>query len=266
MRVEKGELRGKLKFAENDEEADKAWNLAKQGVLRAVSVGFRVGKVSEKDDHYELSENELYECSLVSIPSNAQSLARAALKREMKKVKKRKVVRAVAPTETSVRKLSQGTSRADQAALRVLEGQVTSLNGQLATERATHEKAVAKLKARAIKAEKANKKLESKRVDSMVRGFVGKKLTEAQVPEWLELARADEARFKRLIAAQPDLKLEGGPILGKRADKPNSAESRTGTDGKAKAIRAAADKIMERDGCNRFDAMLKARAENPDLR
>jgi HK97 family phage prohead protease len=69
-------------FAPKDanEEAEKIWQLVRGKFLRAVSVGFRpksvrVEKRDEKDV-YVLSQNELHEISIVTIPANADALAK----------------------------------------------------------------------------------------------------------------------------------------------------------------------------------------------
>lgn len=64
------------------DEIDELWSLIEQGILKAVSVGFRPGKAEPIDpknpwDGYVLSDNELIECSLVSIPANAEALLRS---------------------------------------------------------------------------------------------------------------------------------------------------------------------------------------------
>jgi HK97 family phage prohead protease len=86
--VRDGELLGTLCFASGAQDADAAWTLARQGVLRAVSVGFRLGQAIEKEGYTELRGCELYEISLVSIPANDKALARAAGERKMTKIER----------------------------------------------------------------------------------------------------------------------------------------------------------------------------------
>jgi HK97 family phage major capsid protein/HK97 family phage prohead protease len=84
VRVEGNKLIGRLKLAEKgtSELIDTLRSLVEQRVLRAVSVGFRAGKAEPLDEKnpwegYRLSENSLFECSLVSIPANSEALSLA---------------------------------------------------------------------------------------------------------------------------------------------------------------------------------------------
>jgi HK97 family phage prohead protease len=63
---------------------DMAYNLMSQGILRAASIGFMPKKLERKLDDkgeptwaYDILEWELYECSIVSIPSNPAALAKS---------------------------------------------------------------------------------------------------------------------------------------------------------------------------------------------
>lgn len=84
VRVEGGKLLGKLKLAERgtSDFIDSLHKLVEQGILRAVSVGFRPQKAEPLDpkDPYgpqRFLKSELVECSLVSIPANPNALALA---------------------------------------------------------------------------------------------------------------------------------------------------------------------------------------------
>ena len=84
VRVEGNKLVGRLKLAEKgtSELIDTLRSLIEQRILRAVSVGFRPGEAEPLDEKapwngYRLSKNELFECSLVSVPANAAALSLA---------------------------------------------------------------------------------------------------------------------------------------------------------------------------------------------
>jgi HK97 family phage prohead protease len=85
VKVVDGKLEAKIFIVSGDGEqslSEKIWRRVKQRVLRAVSIGFRPGLVSEeKDSHghyfYRLSDNELYEISVVPIPSNPDAVAKS---------------------------------------------------------------------------------------------------------------------------------------------------------------------------------------------
>jgi HK97 family phage prohead protease len=83
LRVEKGELRGNLQLADagSSTRIDELRALIDQGILRAVSVGFApIAREAIKDDKdrmtgIKFTKSELLECSLVSVPANANALA-----------------------------------------------------------------------------------------------------------------------------------------------------------------------------------------------
>ena len=84
VRVEGGKLLGKLVFAEEgtSDRIDELIKLVKQGILRAVSVGFKPIKSVPIDadrpyDGYRYLEQELLETSLVSVPANPAAIALA---------------------------------------------------------------------------------------------------------------------------------------------------------------------------------------------
>ncbi len=82
VRVEAGKLMGRLRMAEKgtSDLIDTLRSLIEQRVLKAVSVGFKPGKVEPLDEKdpwggLRLAANELFECSLVSVPANAEALS-----------------------------------------------------------------------------------------------------------------------------------------------------------------------------------------------
>jgi HK97 family phage prohead protease len=74
-----GNLAGKIKFAvEEYDKAATAFKLMSGKFLRAFSVGFanNVYEVDQGDEVIKLTENELYEVSIVNVPANALALAK----------------------------------------------------------------------------------------------------------------------------------------------------------------------------------------------
>jgi HK97 family phage prohead protease len=71
-------LVGTVKFADDYDRADIAWNLVKQGVVRTVSVGFipHDWDYDEDLEVFVLKDCELVEVSLVSVPSNYMALVK----------------------------------------------------------------------------------------------------------------------------------------------------------------------------------------------
>lgn len=80
VRVQKDKLIGTLVLAAagTSDRIDELRKLAEQGILRAVSVGFSVIKYGEPGkSEYDYEEQELMECSLVSVPSNTNAISMA---------------------------------------------------------------------------------------------------------------------------------------------------------------------------------------------
>lgn len=82
VRVEDGKLKGRLEFAKQGTSfrIDELRKLVEQGILRAVSVGFRSIKAEPIDPEKPYAgtrflKQELVECSLVSVPANPAALA-----------------------------------------------------------------------------------------------------------------------------------------------------------------------------------------------
>lgn len=81
VRVEGGKLMARIVLATEDVSplAEKVYRAIKSGMLNAVSVGFRPNDVREEKrdgrDVLVLSQNELYEISIVDIPANPEAIA-----------------------------------------------------------------------------------------------------------------------------------------------------------------------------------------------
>lgn len=81
VRIESGKLKAKLIFApaEVSEIAERVWQAVRGQFMRAVSVGFRSKNVRYEKRNgrevYVLSDNELYEISVVAIPANPDAIA-----------------------------------------------------------------------------------------------------------------------------------------------------------------------------------------------
>ena len=81
LRVVEEKLQGVLKIAAQGTSyrINEIRSLVKQGILRAVSIGFIPHKAEPIDEDnpwggYYLDDNELLECSLVSVPANSEAL------------------------------------------------------------------------------------------------------------------------------------------------------------------------------------------------
>jgi HK97 family phage prohead protease len=85
VKVTDGQLEARIILATADANpiAEKVFLLWQQKILRAVSIGFRPGKVTREENNdtgkvtYRLANNELFEISVVAIPSNPDAVAKA---------------------------------------------------------------------------------------------------------------------------------------------------------------------------------------------
>lgn len=82
VKVEDGKLQGKIIFAVNENPKAKViFDLYAGGFLNAFSVGFMIKKFATDQqgltDYYTIAESELLEVSAVSVPANAQALAKS---------------------------------------------------------------------------------------------------------------------------------------------------------------------------------------------
>lgn len=86
VRIEAKKLLARIHLADGIERADYVWQLFKQKILRAVSVGFAVNSpddyepIYDDDEHvtgYRYLRQELLELSVVAVPANPNALAYA---------------------------------------------------------------------------------------------------------------------------------------------------------------------------------------------
>jgi HK97 family phage prohead protease len=83
VRVSDGALRATITFATEaaNPEAERVWQLVREGILNAVSVGFVPGSVRSETRNgvavTVLDNNELHEISVVPIPANSEALMKA---------------------------------------------------------------------------------------------------------------------------------------------------------------------------------------------
>jgi hypothetical protein len=83
-KLERNQGTATVRFAENDADADKAWNKIRQGILTSVSVGYRIHKMEkveggdEQIPTYRATDWEPYEVSFVSMPADPGAHARSA--------------------------------------------------------------------------------------------------------------------------------------------------------------------------------------------
>jgi len=256
-KVADGQLETKIFFATEKANplAEQIFQLFREKILRAVSIGFRPGKVTRTEDNdtgkvtYRLADNELFEISVVPIPSNPDAVAKSlAFEREQFS---RIAAKDAAPSgeeEATMAMTADEQKKYDDAisAKGIAESKlgeastkVSTLEKQLADEKLVSEKAQKELKIATDRAEKA----EQSNIESEVDKLVGKKITPAEREEHLTLAKqVGIERVKSLVANRPDIKLldpvtAGGETIENKAA-PTSVDTASdgGSDELLKAV------------------------------
>ena len=224
MRLESGQLIAGVTFAKGTEDADEVWALVEQGVLRAVSVGFRPSAfelVEMGDDFIVVYDApELYELSVVSIPSNPDSLARAYAHSASaeQEIRRAALARRDAPKEKTMADAPKPATTPEAAAVAPAVSAPETVNKEamdivvktLRDQIAERDVKIAKLEADKAEAAAALAEVKKSGVEAKVRGFVGSKLTEATLPKFLDLAKKSEEAFDAAIEALPDLGIAPG--------------------------------------------------------
>jgi HK97 family phage prohead protease len=204
----------KLADAEANPLAENVLQSMNQGTLRALSIGFRPGevKVEEVDgiDRFVLSKNTLYELSVVPVPANAETLAR---------------VKAMATRGAIPPAAERGDGEQENETM-TTEEQAALTKAQVDRDVAVKERDA--FKEKASKLEDENKRLakglektieerdvaiaerdasDAKVVEADVAKLVGKKITPAEKPAFIALAKSDKKLFDQMVAQRPNLKL-----------------------------------------------------------
>lgn len=236
--VSDGQLEATLVFVNEKANplAEKVWQGFVQKSLKAVSAGFRPHKVArEMDDDrefYRLSNNELYEISVVAIPSNADAVAKSKALAQLDRLAGPKTNKAsptpvVTPkgankeTDMDLKELEDKIKSLEAAAAKSAEAmatttksleaanaktveltaQLTDLTAKLAVSEKSLGEANAKLETETKRAVEAEKAVTTAKVDALV----GKKITPAERDEFVELALSNHALYEKMIAKRADL-------------------------------------------------------------
>ena len=250
VRLEDNQLIVKVKFAEGTKCADEAWTLVQQGVLRAVSVSFRPGKIEfqEVEDRTVVvyDSPELCEISLVSVPSNPESLARShkptrSMSAPLEKtMQEETVVERAEPVTTAPvasEPAADPTHRALLETIREREDVIDILKANVDAK----DRKIAELE-RKLESTKASE------AEAYVRTFVGKKILSRQVDAWVPVAAANRAQFDKIMASMSDLRLAERIVESKPV--------RTAKD-PAKEMESLTRRYMDQ-GMPRYEAIRKA--------
>lgn len=270
VRIEGKKLLAKLTLLKGDAASepliDKIWRRVQQGVIRAVSVGFRAGAVTPKlnasgqVEFYELGSkerpNELREISLVPMGSNPEAVAKSiAFEREQlsrmaaqepaeggspkeKKTMDPELQKALEAKAVAEQKLKDATDRATNA-----EERAKTLESSLTAEKAISAKLDADLKAANEKIKATDLALAKSELDALQ----GVKFAPAEREELDKLvADVGLARVKALVQSRPDITItqpikgaDGKPIETKGAPPPVEGGA---TDASADIAKTASDR------------------------
>lgn len=229
--------------AEANPFADSIFKLFQEGMLKSVSVGFRPRDIKLQqrgaDEVFVLSNNELYELSVVPIGSNPDAIAlsadpavirmkeaaRVAAHPEIQPAmfaEKTSTKMSEADTEMKALRTSLDESRAEKT---VADGRVKELEKSLTESQAE----LAAVKTRAEKAEKSL-------IAGEVEALVGKKITPAQRDKFIKLRSTQgEKEFAEFVADMPELPTLKA-IVNDDVDTTNSAVKAAGARSKMAAL------------------------------
>ena len=208
-----GKLEAQIKFVTADMNplAEQVWKMVQEGVLRAVSVGFK-----PTDGRYEVRDGEevfvwkspiLKEISVVPVPANPEALARAKALFAKKDIPPTSSGTST-PADQEIKmdpkellaKIEALTAKKENvdllAKVKTLETSVKALESE-------HEKTTADRDAKAKQIEV----LEAKGIESEVEALVGKKIKPEEKEEFVELRKSNPALFTKMVAKRPDLGL-----------------------------------------------------------
>jgi hypothetical protein len=289
VRVESKQLIAKLTLVKGSaiEEPfiDKLWRRIQQGVIKAVSVGFRPGQVNRVlnaaggTDHFELGSaerpNELREISFVPMGSNPEAVAKS-IAWERKHLEAEFIAASAADEGTNTMTMTDQEKQAledtKRSLVTITKERDDALTAKGAAELAKKqaddalaaELAKSKKLADDVEAEKklstklqsdldaANKRAseaEALNTGIVIDGYVGKKLTPAEKDEYVDLAKTlGLDRVKAIIEKRPDLGLTTPvKVEGKDIGKSEPApEPVTGGDPSADIAKTATDNIAKR--------------------
>lgn len=226
IKIEGGQLTCRIHLILGTEEEEpfigKLWRRIKQGAQRGISIGFRPGRITEEKVDggtvYRLSDNELYEISIVPIPSNPEAVAKAAgFEREQLRR-----LYAAQTQKTATEDTTMAMTPEEQKIMNELSAKVGTLESDLAkakgegttAARALEEKSaeVAKLstdltaeKSKVTELEGTVAKLTDDVATAEVDALVGKKISPANRDEMLELRKSNKPLFDKMIAKAADL-------------------------------------------------------------
>ncbi len=209
VRVEGGKLLATITLAsaKANPMAERVYHLLKEGILKAVSVGFVPGEVrlekrANGDEVYVLAQNELHEISVVPVPANPEAVRRSA---NLEQLRARMPKTATPPVPEEERDMTE------------LEAKLAAKAAELATaEKALADASVSvkaletqntALVAERDAAREETKALRAQLVDLEVTSLVGTKITAVEKDTFVELALSNRELFEKFISQRSEMPL-----------------------------------------------------------
>jgi HK97 family phage prohead protease len=239
--IKGGQLEARLVFAsaEANPLAEQVFRLMQEKILRAVSIGFRPGdSVSETVDgkkRFRLKGNELFEISVVPIPSNPdavaksiawerENLGRAAASKTADSGKDSNMTEQEKALQDALTAKGVADAKAQEAGARAdkLEAELKQLKADIIAEKTLSAKLTADL-------DKANAELataKSSEAKSVLDGLQGKKFAPAEREELDALVKdLGLERVQKLLEKRPDIALtESVKTIDRSGVNPPAAE------------------------------------------
>lgn len=277
VKVTEGQLEARIILATADANpiAERVFLLWQQKILRAVSIGFRPGKVTREENNdtgkvtYRLANNELFEISVVAIPSNPDAVAKALHEAEHEEFR-----RLAAPTAASggaqrkktmdedLKKALEAKAVAEQKAKEAetrattAEHRIKELDKLLADEKTVSKKLEGELETERAETKKLKSEVATSTLDALqgVKFEPGERKELDDLVESVGIARVKSLLEKRTgIQLTQPVKVEGKAIGEKPKTAPETTERATVT-GAADALLDEVETRAAKDDGNIFAA------------
>ncbi len=231
-----GELQVDVQFApaELNPFAEQVFGMLQAEFIRACSVGFRPGKMRREKrgdrEVWVLSQNELYELSILPIGSNPNALGKGPDPLAGMKAAAIAAERAGVPAAEDNMADTTDKGAAELAELRAKFDTTEKALDAARAQVATLEKSKADLETSNAALTKENGELKSAQTRGEIEAFVGKKILPTEVDSLIKWAAADKTACLENIKARADLTLTTPIVTGGEAEKAKAAPSNNGAE------------------------------------
>lgn len=205
-----GQLECTIRFASEkaNPKAENVWQSVREKTLRGVSVGFfPIDYAWERRGGVEVlvfKKSELAEISMAPVPSNPEGLAKIRAR-----AMAARTTEGLAPAKETP--MGAEKDKEEGAAVRALQEQLAAAQSRTEALDTQNRALVAERDAAFKERDAAVKRAddaEAKVLDQEIEALVGKKITAAEKPTFLRLAKTDRSLFDDMIAQRRDMKLD----------------------------------------------------------